>query len=146
MVGGISNPTCFQQGGRAPVHLHVVHQPVALRQVFEQQVLRHRQVREQVQLLVHDADAGAVRIRRRARTVRPAVERDVSLVGDVDAGEQIDQRRLARAVLAEQHVRLAARDVERHVLQRHDPGEMLTDASQLEKRADHRVGNLQFGC
>ncbi len=69
-----------------------------------------------------------------------------ALVGHVDAGEQIDQRRLARAVLAEQHVRLAARDVERHVLQRHDPGEMLTDAPQLEKRAGHRVGSLRFDC
>ena len=59
---------------------------------------------------MHDADAGAKGVGRGARTVGRAVERDLALVGRVDAAEQIDQRRLARAVLAEQHVALAARD------------------------------------
>ena len=51
------------------------------------------------------------------RVARPSIE-DRAGVGLVDAGHDLDQGRLARAVLAEQRMRLARADVERDAAER----------------------------
>jgi hypothetical protein len=52
----------------------------------------------------------------------------VSLVGLVGAGQHLDERRLARTVLAEQAVHLARAHVEVDTVQRAHAGERLDDA------------------
>ena len=47
---------------------------------------------------------------------------DLALVGVVEAGEDVHQGRLAGAVLAEERVDLARRDLERHAVVRTMPG------------------------
>ena len=69
---------------------------------------------------------------RRAERRRLAVQEDLALVGPVQAVEDVHQRRLAGAVLAEQRVHLAAAEVEVDVVVREDAGEALRDAAQLE--------------
>ena len=59
-----------------------------------------------------DAGLGG-RVRGRQRN-RAAVEADIALIGLVDAGEYLDQRRLARAVLADEGGDFAAMEFERH--------------------------------
>ena len=54
-----------------------------------------------------------------------AVEEHPARVGPVDAGDDLDQRRLAGAVLAHQRVDLAGPEVERDVVERLDAGEGL---------------------
>ena len=103
------------------------------------QVFRDRHLHQHRQFLMHDADAGAVGVGRRARPIGLPVENDLAFVGGIDAGQQVDQRRLARAVLAEQHVPLAARDVERNVAQRDDAGKALADALHRQDRIVHRA-------
>ena len=63
-----------------------------------------------------------------------AVEQDLAGVGRVEPVEDVHQRRLARAVLAEQRVHLAATKVEVDVVVRENAWEPLGDRAQLEER------------
>ncbi len=69
-----------------------------------------------------------------ARTDGAAGEPDLAGVGRVDPRQNLDQRRLAGAVLAEQRVDLAAPDVEIDVVERERRGEPLDEADHFEKR------------
>ena len=60
------------------------------------------------------------------------VEQDLALVGLVEPVEDVHQRRLAGAVLAEERVHLALAQVEVDVVVREDAGEALRDAAELE--------------
>jgi len=131
-VGRDVQPDFLQQLRRAPVHLPEVHQAAALGKTLEQQVLRDGQLRQHAQFLVHHAYADAISVERRVRPIRLAVKNDFALVRRIDAGEQVDQRRLARAVLAQQDMRVAALDLERDVAQRDDAGEPFADGVQLQ--------------
>ena len=57
----------------------------------------------------------------------------VGIGGDL-AGQDVDQRRLARAVLADERMDLAGDDVEVHAVERADAGEGHRDAAGLEER------------
>ena len=71
-------------------------------------------------------------------TDRPAGERDLASVGVVDARQDLDQRRLAGAVLPEQRVNLAAANVEVDMIERERRGEALDEAGHDEQRLDRR--------
>ena len=75
----------------------------------DEDVLGDRQVGEDHRLLVDGGDAEALRVLRglAGRDRRP-VDADLAAVLLLDAGHDLDQRRLAGAVLAEQRVDLAA--------------------------------------
>ena len=91
-------------------------------------VLGDRQVAEQVQLLEDHADA--VRRPRRpdvAKDDRLAVEQDAPERRLLDAGDDLHQRRLAGAVLADQHVDRAAAHLEIGLLDRDGAGIDLRD-------------------
>ena len=78
----------------------------------EQDVLGHGLRRDQREVLVDHPQAGLDRVARRPEHDRPAVEADLALVGPVEAGEDVHQRALAGAVLAEQRVDLAGPQLE----------------------------------
>ena len=61
------------------------------------------------------------------------VDEDLALVGLVRAGEDLDQRGLAGAVLAEQAVHLAGADLEVDAVERSGAGELLHDAAHLQQ-------------
>ena len=63
-------------------------------------------------MLVHHADAGRDRLARTADAHRLAVDADLAGVGLVEAVDDVHQRRLAGAVLADDAVDDAARDDE----------------------------------
>ena len=81
-------------------------------------------------MLEDGADAERQALARRADAHGPAAQADLAGVGLVDAGEQADQRRLAGAVLAEQHMDLAGMEIEGDVVVGDDAGERLGDAAQ----------------
>ena len=60
-----------------------------------------------------------------------AVEPDRPAVGLMDAGEDLDQRALAGAVLADECVDLAGQEIERHVVESLRRGEPLGDPAKL---------------
>ena len=67
--------------------------------------------------------------------VRDAVDDDLGArVGRMDAGQDLDQRRLARPVLADQAVHLAAPDRPFDPVERHRPAEPLAHAGEAEER------------
>jgi hypothetical protein len=67
---------------------------------------------------------------------------DAALVGRDEAGDDVDQGRLARPVRADQPEDLAARDLQRHALQGHDAAEILRHPLQSE----HRPGGGEQGA
>ena len=74
----------------------------------EDHVLGDGQNRDQHEVLVDHADAAGDRVRRAGDLDRLAVEQDLPLVGPGQAVQDVHERRLAGAVLAEQGVDLAA--------------------------------------
>ena len=89
------------------VHRAVVDPAEAAGLTAQQNVLGHSQIGAEVDLLVDGADAGVLRLPRAAEPLLDAVDRDAARVDVVDAGERLDQRRLAGAVLPHQRVDLA---------------------------------------
>ncbi len=86
------------------------------------------------EVLVHHADPGVERVARRGERDRLAVEEDLALVRPVEAGEDVRERRLAGAVLAEQRVHLALGRLEVDAVVRDDAGEPLGDPAQRDGR------------
>ena len=64
-------------------------------------------------------------------------------VGRVVGREQLDERRLARAVLAHERVHLARRDVELDVVQRPRPGEGLRQVADVQHRWETSLRSVQ---
>ena len=98
----------------------------------EHDVLGDRHHRDQHEVLVHHADAVLDRRLGRAELGRLAVDPDLALVRLVEAVDDVHQRRLAGAVLAEQRVHLALAQVEVDAVVRDDAGEALRDPTKLE--------------
>jgi hypothetical protein len=67
-----------------------------------------------------------------------AVDADGAFVGAVHAGDDLDQRRFAGAVLAQERMHLAGPDIEAHAAERLDPRKGFPDAFQLEDRLHTR--------
>ena len=92
----------------AAAHGSPVDQAEAIERLdAEMDVLRHRQVAHGGQFLMDHADTGRPGISRRRVTHRAPVETHLALIVDVHAGDDLHQRGLAGAVLADQPVDLA---------------------------------------
>ena len=102
--------------------------------VAEDHVLGDGERRHQPEMLVHHADPRVERLARRVELDRLAVEQDLALVGPVEPGEDVRQRALARAVLAEEGVHLALSRLEVHPVVRDDGREPLRDPSERDGR------------
>ena len=98
----------------------------------EHDVLGDRHHRDEHEVLVHHADARGDRGVRRVDRERLPVQEHLALVGLVEPVEDVHQRRLARAVLAEERVHLALAEVEVDRVVREDAREALRDAAELE--------------
>ena len=107
----------------------------------EEDVLGDVQVGNERELLEDDGNAEPAGIGGRRDAHRLSFEQELAAVGMVGAVQRLDQRRLAGAVLAEQHVHFAGVDRQRHVVQRADAGERLRDAAHFEQR---RRGHRQL--
>ena len=93
------------------------------------EILRQREV------LVDRLDAERFGVARSSgSTTGLPANADLAAVGGEDAGEDLDQRRLAGAVVAEQAEHLARAQIEAHVLDRMDAAEGLDDVAQLDER------------
>ena len=100
--------------------------------VAEHDVLGDGEDRHQHEVLVDHADAGRDRVAGSGEVLDLAVEHDLALVGLVEAVEDVHQRRLAGAVLAEQAVDLAGLDRQGDVVVGDDVAEALGDVAQSE--------------
>ena len=97
--------------------------PRLLAMLAEDDVLGDRERRHEPEVLVHHPDPGLDRVARRVEVHRLAVEPDLALVRPVQADEDVRERALAGAVLAEERVHLAGRGLEVDAVVREDAGE-----------------------
>ena len=96
--------------------------------IAEHDVLGHGERLDEPEVLMHHADPRVDGIARRVESHRLSVELDLALVRAIETGQDVRQRRLAGAVLAEERVHLAGRGLEGHAVVRDDAGEPLRDA------------------
>ena len=82
---------------------------------------------DQPEVLVHHPDPRVERVARRGEVGGLAVEEDLALVRPVEAGEDVRERALAGAVLAEERVHLAERRLEVDAVVGDDAWEALHD-------------------
>ena len=96
-------------------------------------ILGDRQLAGQAEFLLDDGDAGAAGLGRRQLRYGPAVDLDGAPVGGERPRQEIDERRLARAVLAEQRVDAARREGDRDLPQHGVAEERLRHAPRGER-------------
>ncbi|MNH20389.1 hypothetical protein D3C79_801550 [compost metagenome] len=101
--------------------------------VADEEVVHHRHVRQQVDLLIDGADPQALGVGCVRRGDGDAIEFDAPPVGLVDAGEGLDQGGLAGAVLAEQRHDLSPAQGEVHLMQGTHPGKDLADTAGVQQ-------------
>src|SRR5262249_28856466 len=100
----------------------------------DEDVLFDRQVGEEVELLIDDADPETLRLVRGGQRDRLTVQHDLPLVRRVDTGEDFHEGRLARPVFADERHTFTGIDLEADRLQCLDTGEMLADPVHAQER------------
>jgi hypothetical protein len=126
-----------------PAHLpYLAGQRPPLHGVVDAQrhVLQHRHRLEQREVLEHHADAERTRRLRVGDPDGAAVPQDLALVGVEHAVDDLDQRALAGAVLAQQRVDLAGAHLQAHAVVGEHAGEALGDPAQLQAGRGGVVG------
>ncbi|EAU65598.1 conserved hypothetical protein [Stigmatella aurantiaca DW4/3-1] len=101
----------------------------------QHEVLGHRQLRHELKLLVDDGHPGGDRIARRDEALRLSTDAQLTALGGVIPPENLDERGLARAVLAQQTDDPPRRNREAQFLEGPDAREALGDVRELEKRS-----------
>ena len=110
----------------------VEHHAARARLAAEHDVLEHREVVGEHEVLVHHADAGGDGVAGAAEAHLPAVDADRALVGPLHPVEDLHQRRLAGAVLADEGVDGAGAHAQVDVAVGDHAREALGDAGQLD--------------
>ncbi len=101
-------------------------------------VLQHREIMHQLEMLVHHADAQGVGVVGVAHLHGLAVLADLSPVGLVQAKQDAHQRGLAGAVFAQQGVNLSPPQLQRDVIIGADAGKILGDVEHFDDIVLHR--------
>jgi hypothetical protein len=115
------NADLDQHCGRAPAHLGAREESASRRQRPEAKVLGDRQVLAERQFLVDHRHAGGEGRGRSSEVHGVSVDLDAPLVRLVDAGDELAERALPRAVFAAEGVTGARRDLEADAIERRHP-------------------------
>jgi hypothetical protein len=108
----------------------VVDEPAPARVGAEADVLRNREMGRETQLLLHHGDAQPMRLARRQRCDRAAIDQDFSAVGPERTRQQVDERALARSILSEESVDAAGGEIDRDLAQHRVAEEGLRESSR----------------
>ena len=140
-----ANPDVLDVAAGALPHL-TVRQPAeradpARQLAVQEHVVRDRERRDQREILVDGVDPERARVVDRAEVHLLAVDEDPAGVGPVEPAQDLDQRRLAGAVVADQAEALSLAEAERDVDEGRDGAEALRDALDPD-----RGGRLGAHC
>src|SRR5258708_15099153 len=91
-------------------------------------------MRNEIQFLIDNGNAGSLRFARALETDRPAIEQNVTVIRRKDARQDTHQGGLARAVLAEQRIQPPALDGDARALQGFYSWERFGNATCFEQR------------
>src|SRR5690606_2998807 len=105
----------IQAALRIAAKFFAVDQKASPRLTGEIDVLGHRQVRHEVELLVDDSNAGSFRLQRRREPALLAFVDDCAARRLVDAADDLHQRRFASAVLPADGVNFTGEQVEMNI-------------------------------
>jgi hypothetical protein len=105
-----------------------------MRLAAEKDVLGDGQIGRDAQFLMHHADTGRERVARRTKAHLMPVETKLARVIAMHAGDDLHQRRLAGAVLADETMDLAGLEHEADIAQGRDAAEGFRDAQKLDDR------------
>jgi hypothetical protein len=111
------------------------------------EVLEHRHLRDEPEVLVDEGETQQVRLAGVERE-RDGLVRDLersAVVGRVIAGQDLDEGRLARAVLAEEAVHLAGPNVQIEIAQDGLPGKGLREVARGENGILARRAHVTWG-
>ena len=129
-------------GDPSPIDDHAGDQRLAA----EEDVVGRRQFRDEVELLMNDRDPRPLGVLHACELHRRSRDPDDSVVLDVNAGEDLHQRRLAGAVLAHQRMNLAGLEVEVDVDQGRDPAKRFGHPRGLQDDAVASARLLPDAC
>src|SRR5438094_147025 len=115
--------------------------PLAARMASDLDVLEHRHAREELDVLERPRDAPADDPVGRRSQQALAGEGDLARIRAVQAGDQVEERRLAGAVRADQPGNLALLDRERDVVDGDDASEPLREV--LDREQSHGGRTLE---
>ena len=122
-----------------------VEQTAAHRLGTERDVLRGRQLRHEVELLIDHPDAEPFGAARRVDMHLAAVDGDRARVGRLRARQDLHQRRLARAVFSDEHVHFAGAQRQRHAGRaRERRGTIFEMPRHLEQRRFDALATLRI--
>src|SRR5690606_34359664 len=99
----------------------------------EEDIGRHRQVRRDARILVERLHTRLQRVMRRLPDPAHAVEIDLAAVRLMRPGQHLDQRRLARAIVANEADHFSGAQGEVDIVERHDTAIALAHATDLVK-------------
>ncbi len=116
-----------KQLGRLRMHAAPIDQPPAARLPPHEDVLGDRAKGNEVDFLINRANAGGLRLLRRVEVDIAPSEADSPTITTIGAGEDLDQRRLAGAVLADERMNFAGGDAQPRIRQGSDAGKRFGD-------------------
>ncbi|MPM71272.1 hypothetical protein SDC9_118236 [bioreactor metagenome] len=119
----------FEQCVRALVHLFPLDHAALDGLVTHKDIFRNAQVRIARHVLIDRGNARALRVQRGFELHLFAVEEHRAVLGMMNARDNLDKRRLARAVFAHQRVNLARLELKIHAVQRFHARENLRDVA-----------------
>jgi hypothetical protein len=127
---------------RTPAHLGLVdHAKTPVRRLpTEKDILGDRQAGYQSQFLEDGGNAGLLGILRAVKADRPSLERHLAFIFGIDAGQDLDECRLAGTVLADEAHHGAARNLETDAVEGPHAREALAEP------VDRQRGRSARGC
>ena len=125
--------------GGLPVHSGIVQKQTLFHGAPHENIIRNRQLLDNVQLLVHTGDSRLPGLNRVLENDLLAVNKDVSLLRSMDAGEHLDQGGFACAVFSDQTVDLTGSDANGHIFQCDDTRKTLGNIFQFDDILAHGI-------
>ncbi len=132
-VGVDVHVEALQEAVGITVHPFPVDQPALALLLSQEDVFRHRQGRNQIEFLVDRAYSQLQRLQRRTDIRFLPIDINFSAVLLIEAGEDLDQGRLAGPVFPQQDVDLSGVEIEIHVVQSQYAGELFADPFRLDQ-------------
>ena len=134
----------LEQLRAVPVERLLVEQDPSSRLPADVDILGHRQVPHEVQLLMDDADPKVLGRPGGGDLLFLSADSDHARIAAIDPGKDLHQRGLPRAVLPDETVYLARAQIELRILERPDAGKALGDIDHLDQEFIH-VEHLPSG-
>ena len=126
-------PNSLQVTARFLVNPFAVQHPVLVRFIAEKNIRGDIEIIRQIEFLMDQRDAMLLRFSNRPDLNRPAIQFDGALIRRVHPGENFHHRAFAGTVLSHQGQNLTLIQGEVYVVQRPNPGKLLSDCGDFQQ-------------